>query len=367
MDNLAGSSLDRDDAFTAADWRDAEQPKPVPATLIERRRVPRAPDPLHRRARTGTRTEERARARELVGAAKAVVSSTFDDIRSGRRINVASLEPVVAGVAASVARDPAALPSVTRLKTAHEYTYLHSVAVCGLMIALADELRLDAALVHDIGLAGLLHDVGKARVPVELLDKPGPLDFDEYALVQQHTSRGHELLQDAGITSAIALDVCLHHHERVDGGGYPSGRSGADLSVFARMGAVCDVYDAVTSTRSYKPSWSPGSALDWMADTSGQFDPRLLQAFRRTIGAFPLGSLVRLESQRLAIVVAENEDDPSCPDVCVFFCAASRRSLVPVRTRTRHDPVLAVELPGRWNFDDWENSRAQMLAKFGGA
>lgn len=311
-----------------------------------------------------SRVEERERARTIVEAARSVVTATFADIRFGRRLDMASLEPVVAGIAASVSRDPAALPGVTRLKQVHEYTYLHSVAVCGLMIALARELGLPDGATHEIGLAGLLHDVGKAKVPVALLDKPGPLNLEEYAVVQQHTTRGRELLEEAGLTSPIALDVCLHHHERVDGQGYPDRLAAPDISIHARMGAVCDVYDAVTSRRAYKKSWSPGAALEWMSETTGQFDPQVLGAFRRIIGPFPIGSLVRLESQRLGLVVDEDDAPGGAHQVCVFMCAATRRQLTPVRVGTARDPILGLELSSRWHLDDWAARRTALLAEF---
>jgi putative nucleotidyltransferase with HDIG domain len=360
---------DLDAAFEPGDWRGAPD-RSAPAAVTSpaytgpcRRSRPRSPDPLHLRARPAGIAVERERAREVVASARGAVTRAFDDIRSGRRVDLAQFEPVVAGIAASVSRCAAAIPSVTRLKEVHEYTFLHSVAVCGLMLALAKELSLPEGLAQEIGLAGLLHDIGKARVPVALLDKPGPLDLAEYAVVQQHTVRGRELLEEAGIRSSIALDVCLHHHERADGRGYPIGLPLPDISLHARMAAVCDVYDAVTSRRSYKDSWSPGEALEWMAGTSGQFDPRVLAAFRRVLGPFPTGALVRLQSGRLAMVVREG-DDPAAPEVCVFWDADTRRALAPRRVSTDSDPVVGLERAEWWGLENWPQQRAALLASF---
>lgn len=352
------------DALNQDDWHGLSR-NDVRPSHPERRKRPRHTDPLHRRARRASLAEERVRAHDLVNVARGVVTSTFEDIRFGRRIDVAALSPIVSGVAASIARHPTALPSVTRLKTAHEYTYLHSIAVCGLMVGLAGELGMDPALTYEIGLAGLLHDIGKACVPIELLDKPGPLDMDEYAVVQQHTQRGVELLAASGIEQPITIDVCLHHHERIDGKGYPERLPAERLSTFARMGAVCDVYDAVTSARAYKASWSSGEALEWMQGTVGHFDPRILRAFRQMIGTFPVGTLVRLQSQRLALVVDDGGDNPVCPDVCLVHCTATRRPLPPTRISTVADPIVGIERPASWPLEDWSVRRTKMLLDAG--
>jgi len=130
------------------------------------------------------------------------------------------------------------------------------------------------------------------------------------------------------------------------------------------MAAVCDVYDAVTSTRSYKQRWSPGEALEWMAASSGHFDPHVLRVFRQMIGIFPLGSLVRLTSGRLGIVVNEPADAPSCPDVCVFIDALTGRQINRATYSTVHDPILGVESPERWAIRDWGTLRDSILSEF---
>ena len=347
-------------ALQTADWR--HRPGATPAGAARPRRAAVRPattitDQLHLGARKGDAAKERERAREIVAAGKTAVTEAFVAIRAGQPIPLRELSPIVEAIAASVARDAAAMPGVTRLKERHEYTYLHSVAVCGLMIGLAHELQLDPALIPDIGLAGLLHDIGKARVPNLLLDKPGPLTDEEFAVVRTHTARGHELLQQAGVESPIALDVCLHHHERPDGRGYPERLFEDEVSLYARMGAVCDVYDAITSARAYKKSWTPGETLDWMAETKGQFDRKILTAFGAVIGPLPLGTLVRLASDRLALVV-EDCAARRAPTVVAFHCAQADRAL-PLRVvDTRLDAITSVERAARWHFADWDTTKS---------
>lgn len=347
------------DAFEGLDWRGPSAPS-APTTDQGSTR-PVGSRSLFVKSGRVSLAGERDRARRIVEAGKERVCGAFDDIKIGKPLRVSDLEPTVMAIAASVARHPTALPSVTRLKDLHEYTYLHSVAVCGLMLALGRSLGLEEHLTREIGLAGLLHDVGKAKVSSEILDRAGPLDLEEYALVQKHTNHGYQLLSDSGIASAIALDVCLHHHERVDGGGYPTGISASTLSIYARMAAVCDVYDAVTSSRSYKRAWLPATALDWMAAQNGQFDQRVLRAFRKIIGNFPIGSLVRLQSGYLAVVVNEPAENPYSPDVCIFFDPSMRREVAPFRRSSLGDPIVSVEQAFRWNLDEWEERLPLLL------
>ena len=185
-----------------------------------------------------------------------------------------------------------------------------------------------AAEARQAGMAGLLHDMGKALMPLDVLDKPGKLSDAEFAIIKQHPERGHELLA-GGSATAVALDVCLHHHERPDGKGYPFGLSGSALTLQARMGAVCDVYDAVTSNRPCKSGRDPAESIAQIADWArkGQFDPPLMHAFVASLGIYPIGSLVRLRSARLAVVVEQNPAALASPRVRVFF---STRAQMPV-------------------------------------
>jgi putative nucleotidyltransferase with HDIG domain len=235
------------------------------------------------------------------------------------------------------------------------YTYMHSVAVCALMLALGRQLGLQGDLLKKAGMAGMLHDLGKIAMPLEVLNKPGKLTNAEFDLMKTHPERGHELLVK-GNAAAEVLDVCLHHHEKVDGSGYPHGLVGDDLSLLAKMGAVCDVYDAITSVRPYKNGWDPGEALRSMAQWAGHFDPRIFQAFVKTVGIYPVGSLVRLQSGRLAVVTAQNPQSLLTPKVKVFFSTKSDLRLDPyeldLATRNCQDKVVACESPDDWNFKD---------------
>jgi HD-GYP domain-containing protein (c-di-GMP phosphodiesterase class II) len=257
-------------------------------------------------------------------------------------------------VAQSVFRNPGALVSLARLKTADDYSYMHSVAVCALMVALARHMGHDDEACRDAGLAGMLHDMGKAAVPLDILNKPGKLTPEEFAVMRQHPERGHQMLLEARGANASALEVCLHHHERMDGAGYPHGLAGAQVSLLARMGAVCDVYDAVTSHRPYKAGWDPAESIARMASWKGQFDEPILRAFVTSLGIYPVGSLVRLESGRLAVVMEQNAQAITAPLVKVFFSTRTQMPLSPtvldLARPTAGDRIVARENPAQWNF-----------------
>ena len=349
----------KDDTMLAAsDWRVPAAP-PVPPVPPRR-----APKRARANPRSTTLREERDRARTIVAESKTVIQNTFDAVRFGTRIETATLTPLIDAIAQSIERNPIAIPSVTRLKTRSEYTYLHSVAVCGLMMGLARELGLDPALTQTIGLAGMLHDVGKAVVPRMLIDKPGPLTDDEFAIMKLHPQRGFELLSDSPDIPDLVRDVVLHHHERIDGTGYPRQLGGSEQSIFVRMATICDVYDAVTSVRAYKERWSPGAAINWMRSTRGHFDPAILGPFITMLGAFPPGTLVRLSSDRLAIVLDVDEDEALNPTVLVFHSATTDRPVTWRRISSSNDPILCIEQPDAWHFPDWP-TLADALMAFG--
>lgn len=294
-------------------------------------------------------------AAKLCAKAKEAVIEMFSDARMGKAIKVEQARALVEEISSSVLRQPHALISLARLKNADEYTYMHSVAVCALMIALARQLALDEEMVREAGFAGLLHDLGKVGIPNKVLNKPGKLTDSEFSVVKSHPEVGARILMENYDVSPLVLDVCLHHHEKVDGTGYPHGLKGENISLFAKMGAVCDVYDAITSNRPYKKGWAPADSIRKMAEWSkGHFDEAVFQAFVKTVGIYPTGSLVRLESGRLAVVVEQNENSLLTPKVKIFFSAKTKMPILQetldLAALKGKDKIIGRESPDEWGF-----------------
>lgn len=272
--------------------------------------------------------EVKQAARTCAKASKAV-KSMFEEVRMGKAVSAEAANDLVEEISSSVLRNPGALISLARLKTADDYTYMHSVAVCALMVALARQLNIEGDELREVGMAGLLHDLGKAMMPMEVLNKPGKLTDEEFTIIKSHPVEGHRILVEGKASKEIPLDVCLHHHEKVDGSGYPHRLKGEEISLFARMGAVCDVYDAITSNRPYKQGWDPAESIKKMTEWSGaHFEPKVFQAFVKCIGIYPTGALVRLSSGRLGVVLDQSEKSLLTPQVKVFF---STKSLIYIK------------------------------------
>ena len=306
--------------------------------------------------------EEMAAAKETLAKAKQATMEMLQEARMGNSVTAKDVAPIVDEISQSVSRNSNAMLTVTRMKSKDDYTYLHSVAVCALMIALGKQINYQGDF-HSLGMAGLLHDVGKMAIPDEVLNKPGKLTDEEFDIVKNHPVSGWEILKNSDDVDEIALDVCLHHHERVDGKGYPDKLSGDKLSLVARMAAVCDVYDAITSNRCYKDGWAPADALKKMAEwKDGHFDEQIFQAFVKTVGIYPSGTLVKLKSNRLAVVMEQGHGTLLKPVIKIFY-SCSHKAPIPnkvINLSASNEVIDCIE-----SAEDWDLKQEDLINLLG--
>jgi len=231
-------------------------------------------------------SEELQEAARLRARSAQAMRKMFAEVRLGKAIEPGECVALVDDVVESINRHPDALLSLARLKTADEYTYMHSVAVCALMVSLGRQLGLDDTQCRDAGMAGMLHDLGKAAMPQDILNKPGKLTDEEFEIIQTHPAAGAELLGRLGGFEA-ETPIVRAHHERFTGGGYPDNISGEQIPLEARILMVCDVYDALTSPRVYRREpWTSERAVELLQRESGTtFDPQCVDALLGVLAA----------------------------------------------------------------------------------
>lgn len=207
--------------------------------------------------------------------------------------------------------------NIIDFKNYDNYTYQHCLNVATLSISTGISLGLSEGALHDLGMAGLLHDIGKMMIPLEILNKPGKLTEEEFDIIKEHPGNAVSLLKD--LVPYSVLSAIQSHHEKLDGTGYPYGVSGSNIHFYGRVLAVCDVYDALTSDRSYRMTSFPSEVIEYImgcADT--HFDYEILKSFLKVIVAYPIGTFVRLSNKRIAVVVKNNSENIMRPVVRII-------------------------------------------------
>lgn len=251
--------------------------------------------------------DEIGNARELESRGRELIYSIMDDVRLGRSIASAEAKKVVALLVESVIRNPDALVWLTQLKNQDEYTALHSIRVCILALTFGRHLEMPAEHLNILGIGALLHDIGKLKIPDEILNKPARLTDAEYTIMKTHVPHGVQLLEGTPGIPAAAIQVTGRHHERYSGQGYISGYSGDDIGIFGMMGAIVDCYDAVTSNRPYQASISPYDGLALLyKGRNKDFHTGLVEQFIQCMGIYPIGSIVEMSSGSVGVVVSIN-------------------------------------------------------------
>ncbi|ABD25290.1 metal dependent phosphohydrolase [Novosphingobium aromaticivorans DSM 12444] len=270
---------------------------------------------------------EFGRARRAAGDAMRVVSRTFIEARLGKAVTAHEVEPVLDAIYSSVQRNLYAFNGLLRCQSDSEPVYRHSLAVSALMIALARHMKFSPVDIRDAGMAGLLMDIGVGQLPVDLASVGGDYTRLRPDLKQQHVLLGYSFLKAAGDIPEAVLRTVLHHHERLDASGYPQGLGGNAIDRLSRMAAICDAYDTVISGGDVASRVDPAEAIVLLREQPGKFDAAILEKFVETVGVYPIGSFVRLRSDRLAMVVDEDPADAARPAVRTFWSVPLNKRL----------------------------------------
>ena len=303
--------------------------------------------------------EEIGRAKKVHSEANKIIHNIMHDVRLGKQVQVEALEPVVEQMTESILRNAGALLSLCRVKNKDDYTFQHSVSVCALLVAFCRAAGLDADTIHLAGVGGLLHDIGKVRIPDNILNKPGQFSEDEFRIMKNHVVESKRILDATDGIAEISIQVAHEHHERHDGSGYAQGLKGEAISQMGRMAAICDVYDAITSNRVYHKGMAPHEALRKIFEWSKfHFDPILVQQFMRAIGIYPVGTMVMLESGRIGVVLEQAEDSLLRPLVKVFYDGRRNQYITPQEVDLSKpeghggaDKITSHETPEKWGID----------------
>jgi len=265
-----------------------------------------------------------AEAKTLYRDCLAIARDVLREVRNGGEVNVAASEILIDDVITSAVRNRDALVALAKLRVHDAYTFTHGVNVAVLAVAFGAALGISPQGLKQLGLAGLFHDLGKTGVPDAILNKPGPLSPKEFERIREHPAHGCRLLAGRGLPEAVLRGVG-EHHEKADGSGYPRGLAGEDIHPFGRVLGVADVFDALTSRRSYKEAMLPTRALGVLYGMRGRdFPAQLVERFIKFLGPYPVGSFVRLASGEYGFVRRGNPGRPLLPELVLVLDASGR-------------------------------------------
>ncbi|MEL4427175.1 HD-GYP domain-containing protein [Shewanella indica] len=268
----------------------------------------------------------RGQAKQLLTEAKGLVRKVLSETFESKAIEVEPFAALADNMIESVMLDSDAMKCISALRSKDAYLLEHSVNVAFLLITFGKYLKLDREMLRQLAIGGILHDIGKIKVDNKILHKPGKLTPEEFEHMKLHQVYAIEIMEQAKGLSQVSKDVCLMHHEKLDGRGYPQGLTGDALPLHGRMSCIVDIYDALTATRCYKEAMSPAAAFKILLSlTPFHLDESLVYEFIRCIGVYPVGSLVQLSDGRVGIVWESKDRDVLHPIVKCFYSLKFKR------------------------------------------
>ncbi len=287
--------------------------------------------------------QEIAVANKLHKKGKSIQKQLLNSVAKGLPTDISVPEEFSRNLVGSIDRNPNALLCLTKIREKDDYLLEHSLNVAILLANFAQYIGLEEEIVQELALSGFLHDIGKIKIPDKILHKPGRLSDQEMNIMRDHVVYGIEALEEMQIPERMIKTVS-EHHERLDGYGYPEGKRNDEVSFFGRMISIVDVYDALTADRVYKAGMPSQKALQiLLKDTPDKYDRDLVQKFIKCIGIYPVGSLIKLSDETIAMVVKHNEESPLKPVVKVFYNAKGKHYMAPTDVDLSTSTKVTVE------------------------
>ena len=301
-----------------------------------------------------TALQEMGKAKVAFAMAGEFITDMMANVKMGQHIELEQVNPVINKLSQSILRNQNALLGLSRIRSMDVYTFEHSVSFSVLMMAFAKSMGLSEKIICEVGIGGLLHDIGKTLTPDEILNKPGKLTDEEFVIMKEHVVHSRKILEKTKGLSQVSMDIAAQHHEKYDGNGYPLGLKGDEISRYGQMSAIVDVYDALTADRCYHKGKEPSEVLKLLVKWSGaHFNPSLVREFIQSVGIYPAGSLVMLSNQHLAKVIDINEN--MLKPVVEVFLNAKTRSYIPRKlldlSKFEAIKILKVESHLKWNVE----------------
>ncbi len=264
--------------------------------------------------------EEKKRAEKVYGEARSLMGSLISNVKLGKPIDVGPVEELADEISGSVLANSNALLCLSQIREKDQYLLEHSINVGILMGVFARYLGYEGDTLHQLVTGALLHDIGKIRVPDHILNKQGKLTESEWNEMQNHVVYGEKVLRSSKGMTNTAIAICAQHHEKISGGGYPRGLKGDKISTVGKIASIVDIYDAITADRCYHNGKSPFSTMKILVDLAKKdLDKNLVYQFVRCMGIYPVGTLVELENNKLAVVEQTDVKKADLPMVKVFF------------------------------------------------
>jgi HD-GYP domain-containing protein (c-di-GMP phosphodiesterase class II) len=304
--------------------------------------------------------KEIKKAVQIKDRTRLIVGNVLENARMGKQVTLEPVRDSVKEIIESIHHNPDSILSLSMLKKKDKYTFMHSVNVGVLMIAFCQSIDMDEETITEVGVGGMLHDIGMVRIPDRILNKPGSLTDQEITHMRRHVDLGRRIMERTPGVQQTSLQIVNQHHERLDGSGYPNSLKGDDISLIGQIASIVDIYDAITSDRCYRKSQEPHKVLKKMMNWSKSLiDTDIFQKFVNCVGIYSMGSLVKLDNGLLGVVTQANRESLLHPIINVIIDSSLKKRINPkeINLLDYKDDIRSgyrirnLEYPNKWKVD----------------